>query len=107
MNGGIETLRVELDDRGYDILVGPGLIATAGAHIRPLMRRKQTIVVTDETIARYSREHNGTNVMTLGSTLLPDNQTAIRLVEVWLGTPMTEARYIRRLLKISRLEESF
>ena len=25
---------------------------------------------TDETIARYSREHNGANVMTLGSTLL-------------------------------------
>jgi 3-dehydroquinate synthase len=52
MSGGIETLRVELDDRGYDILVGPGLIATAGEHIRPLMRRKQAIVVTDETIAR-------------------------------------------------------
>ncbi|HEU0217149.1 MAG TPA: 3-dehydroquinate synthase [Stellaceae bacterium] len=52
MSGGIETLRVELDDRGYDILVGPGLIATAGEHIRALMRRKQAIVVTDETIAR-------------------------------------------------------
>ena len=63
--------------------------------------------ITDETIARYAREHNGTNVMTLGSTLLPDAQTAIRLVDVWLGTPMTEARYIRRLLKVRRLEESF
>ena len=51
MNGGIETLRVELDDRGYDILVGHGLIAAAGQHIRPLMRRKQAIVVTDKTIA--------------------------------------------------------
>ena len=63
--------------------------------------------LTDETIARYAREHNGTNVMTLGSTLLPDIQTAIRLVEVWIGTPMTEARYIRRLLKVRRLEDSF
>jgi hypothetical protein len=45
--------------------------------------------------------------MTLGSTLLPDTQTAIRLVDVWLGTPMTEARYIRRLMKIRRMEESF
>ena len=27
----VERLRVELGDRGYDILVGPGLIARAGA----------------------------------------------------------------------------
>ena len=60
----------------------------------------------DETIARYSREHNGANVMTLGSTLLAGPDQAIRIVEVWLGTPMREARYIRRLLKIRRLEQS-
>src|SRR4051812_608188 len=61
----------------------------------------------DETIARYSREHNGANVMTLGSTLLAGPDAAIRIVDVWLGTPMKEARYIRRLLKIRRLEEAF
>ena len=63
-------------------------------------------MITDDTIARYSREHNGTNVMTLGSTLV-QAADAIRLVDVWLGTPMKEPRYIRRLLKIRRLEESF
>jgi 3-dehydroquinate synthase len=52
MSGPIETLRVELDERGYDILVGSGLIATAGDHIRPLMRRKQAVVVTDEIVAK-------------------------------------------------------
>ena len=31
--GVIERLRVELGERGYDILVGPGLIARAGAGI--------------------------------------------------------------------------
>ena len=71
------------------------------------VRGVRAAMITDETIARYAREHNGTNVMTLGSTLVADNQTAIRLVDVWLGTAMTEARYIRRLLKIRRLEESF
>jgi ribose 5-phosphate isomerase B len=60
---------------------------------------------TDETLARYSREHNGANVLTLGSTLLPDTAAALRIVDVWLATPMKEARYIRRLLKIRRLEE--
>ncbi len=71
------------------------------------VRGIRAAMVTDETIARYSREHNGTNVMTLGSTLLPGLEVAIRLVDVWLGTPMTEARYIRRLLKVRRLEDSF
>src|SRR5438105_1341074 len=52
----IERLRVELDDRGYDILVGPGLIARAGAEILPLMRRRQAVIITDETVARHHLE---------------------------------------------------
>ena len=60
----------------------------------------------DETIARYSREHNGANVLTLGSTLLPDAAAALRIVETWTGTAMREARYIRRLLKVRRLEQN-
>ena len=59
----------------------------------------------DETIARYSREHNGANVITLGATLLAGPDAAIRIVETWLGTPMREERYIRRLSKIRSLEE--
>jgi 3-dehydroquinate synthase len=49
----IERLRVELDARGYDILVGPGLTARAGSEIRPLMRRKQAVIVTDESVAPH------------------------------------------------------
>lgn len=71
------------------------------------VRGIRAAMVTDETIARYARQHNGTNVMTLGSTLLEGPEAAIRLVDAWLATPMTEARYIRRLLKVRRLEESF
>ena len=59
----------------------------------------------DETTARYSREHNGANVLALGSSLLPGTDAAIRIVDLWLGTAMREARYIRRLIKIRRLEE--
>ena len=69
------------------------------------VRGIRAAMITDETIARYAREHNGTNVMTLGSTLVPID-VALRLVEIWLGTAMTEARYIRRLLKIRRLEDA-
>ena len=71
------------------------------------IRGIRAVMCPDETIARYSREHNGANVITLGSTLLPGPEAAIRIVDTWLGTPMREARYIRRLLKIRRLEEKF
>jgi 3-dehydroquinate synthase len=56
MSATIERLRVELDERGYDILVGPGLIAGAGAAILPLMRRRQAVVVTDESVAKAHLE---------------------------------------------------
>ena len=69
------------------------------------VRGVRAVMATDETIARYSREHNGANVLALGSTLLQP-EAALRIIDVWLSTPMTEARYIRRLLKIRRLEES-
>ena len=59
----------------------------------------------DETTARYSREHNGANVLALGASLLPGPEAAVRIVDRWLGTSMREARYIRRLIKIRRLEE--
>ena len=70
------------------------------------VRGIRAAMITDETIARYAREHNGTNVMTLGSSLVQPEQ-AKRLVDIWLGTAMTEPRYIRRLMKIRRLEEGF
>ena len=63
----------------------------------------RAVMAQSETIARYSREHNGANVLTLGATLLsPDEAKAI--VTTWLTTPMKEPRYIRRLAKIRDLE---
>ena len=55
------------------------------------------------TLARYAREHNGANVLTLGSTLQTPEE-AWAAVEVFVSTPMTEARYIRRLAKVRHLE---
>ncbi len=47
-----ERLHVALGDRGYDIVVGPRLIESAGGEILPLMRRRHAVVVTDENVAR-------------------------------------------------------
>ena len=57
----------------------------------------------NETLARYARQHNGANVLTLGSTLLTTEQ-ALAIVDVFVATPMRDARYIRRLAKIRELE---
>jgi ribose 5-phosphate isomerase B len=67
------------------------------------IRGIRAVMAPSETIARYSREHNGANVLTLGSTLVtPEEARAI--VSVWLATPMREPRYIRRLAKVRDLE---
>jgi ribose 5-phosphate isomerase B len=71
------------------------------------VRGIRAVMCMNETIARYSREHNGANVMTLGSSLLDGADAAIRIVDTWIATPMREARYIRRLLKIRGMEERF
>ena len=47
----MERLDVSLGLRSYDILIGGGLLAQAGAHIRPLLARPYTAIVTDETVA--------------------------------------------------------
>jgi 3-dehydroquinate synthase len=46
-----ESLRVELGDRGYDILVGSGLLAAAGEHMVPVLRHRRVFVATDEAVA--------------------------------------------------------
>jgi RpiB/LacA/LacB family sugar-phosphate isomerase len=69
------------------------------------IRGARAAMCTDQTLARYAREHNGANVLALGATLLSvDEATAI--VETWLATPMREARYLRRLAKIRALEQT-
>ena len=60
---------------------------------------------TDKTLARYSREHNGANVLALGATLV-SVEDAKAIVDTWLATPMGEARYIRRLAKVQALERT-
>jgi ribose 5-phosphate isomerase B len=64
----------------------------------------RAVMATTETIARYAREHNGCNVLTLGATLVSVEE-ARAIVTTWLTTPMKEPRYIARLAKIRDLEK--
>jgi len=78
--------------------IGSAIAANKIAGVRAAM-------ALTETVARYSREHNGANVLTLGATLLTADE-ARAIVTTWLTTPMREPRYIRRLAKIRDLERA-
>jgi ribose 5-phosphate isomerase B len=85
---------------GGIVIDGAGLGSAIAANKVPGVR---AAMCTDRTLARYAREHNGANVLALGATLLTA-EAAIAVVDTWRLTPMTEARYIRRLAKIQALE---
>ena len=59
-------------------------------------------IVTDDAVAKLSREHNDANVAILSARAL-DAAAAERALDVWLGTPFSEAeRHVRRLAKCDR-----
>ncbi len=69
------------------------------------MKGVRAAVCHDLTTARYARQHNGANVLSLGATLVTTQQ-ALEIVDVWMSSVMNEPRYIRRLAKIKALEQS-
>ena len=85
------------------VIDGAGLGSTIAAN---KVRGIRAAMCTTPTLARYAREHNGANVLALGSTLI-DAAAAREIVDTFLSTPTREPRYLRRLLKIRRLEETF
>jgi 3-dehydroquinate synthase len=47
---------VTLGERAYEVVVGSGLIDTAGRRIRPLLKRARTAIVTDQNVADHHGE---------------------------------------------------
>jgi ribose 5-phosphate isomerase B len=82
------------------VIDGSGIGSTIAANKVDGIRAAMCV---NQTLARYARQHNGANVLALGSTLLTiDDATTI--VDVFLDTSMREPRYMRRLAKIRDLE---
>jgi ribose 5-phosphate isomerase B len=55
--------------------------------------------------ARYTREHNDANILTLGGRVI-DTGLAKEIVKVWLNTDFSgEERHIKRLNKIKQEED--
>lgn len=47
----VDVVEVALGARAYEVRIGQGLQAQAGAEMAPLLRRKRVAIVTDETVA--------------------------------------------------------
>jgi 3-dehydroquinate synthase len=47
------TVRVSLDARSYDIVIGRGVLASLGARVNALRPGAKTIIITDENVARH------------------------------------------------------
>ncbi len=60
----------------------------------------------DKASARNSREHNDSNVLTLGGRLLTASQ-AEEVLRVWLATPFAGGRHAPRLQKIADIEAKY
>ncbi len=60
----------------------------------------------DKASARNSREHNDSNVLTLGGRLLTPTQ-AEDVLRTWLATPFAGGRHAARVEKIRAIEKEF
>lgn len=47
------TVRVDLSEKSYDIVIGSGLIGDAGARLSPILGTSRVIVITDENVAPH------------------------------------------------------
>jgi ribose 5-phosphate isomerase B len=59
----------------------------------------------DTVIARLSREHNNTNVITMGGRFIA-KELAFEILQIWLNTDFASGRHQNRVDKISALESN-
>lgn len=78
---------------------GEAIVANKVAGIR-------CAVVWNETSARYAREHNDANMVSIGQRLVA-LEIALRAIDVWLGALFAGGRHARRVRQIASVEEAW
>ena len=87
-------------DRGI-IVCGTGVgVAIAANKVKGIRAAN----CNDVVCAKFSREHNDANILTMGSRIIGP-AVANEIVKTWLGTEFEGGRHARRVEKISQLEE--
>jgi ribose 5-phosphate isomerase B len=92
---GTATRGVSIDGAG----IGSSIVANKVPGIRAAL-------CYDKASARNSREHNDSNVLTLGARLLTESQ-AEEVLRTWIATPFAGGRHQARVDKIVAIERRF
>ncbi len=85
------------------IIDGAGIGSSIAANKVPGIR---AALCYDKASARNSREHNDSNVLTLGARLLTESQ-AEDVLRTWLGTGFGGGRHQARVQKIIDIEQQY
>lgn len=95
----------EVKNRNYDkgiLICGTGIGMSIVAN---KIKGIRASLCHDVFSARYSREHNDANILTLGGRVI-DSGLAKEIVKVWLNTDFSgEERHLKRLNKIKQEED--
>jgi len=86
-------------DRGI-LVCGTGIGMAIAANKVPGIRAANA---HNESEAQIIREHNDSNVLTLGGRVLDEN-SAYKIIDLWLSTPFAGGRHARRVEKIAEIE---
>jgi ribose 5-phosphate isomerase B len=82
---------------------GAGIGSSIAANKVPGIR---AALCYDKASARNSREHNDSNVLTLGAKLLTETQ-AEDVLRTWIATPFAGGRHQARVRKIADIERQY
>ncbi len=85
------------------VIDGAGIGSCMAANKVPGIR---AALCYDKASARNSREHNDSNVLTLGARLLTETQ-AEEVLRTWLATPFAGGRHQARVQKIIDIEQQY
>jgi ribose 5-phosphate isomerase B len=85
------------------VIDGAGIGSAIAANKVPGIR---AALCYDKASARNSREHNDSNVLTLGGRLLTETQ-AEEVLRTWIATPFAGGRHQARVQKILDIEQRF
>ncbi len=94
-----QTVAVSLESVGI-IIDGTGV---ASAIIANKIKGIRATPCTDEFTANSAREHNNSNVLTLGARVIGPG-IAQNIVKIWLTTPVGGGRHETRVNKITEIE---
>jgi len=89
-------------DRGI-LVCGSGIGMCMSANKVPGIR---AAACYNTEMARLSREHNDSNVLTVGARLT-DEKTVKEIVRVWLTTEFAGERHLRRVNKMKDIEKKY